>query len=78
MTEPHSTSDEPAGEADWIVDEHGQARRPHGKPQGEPKSYEESELDGGLLSQIDRDRREREKLVEYLTDGTQVRKRLGF
>ena len=78
-TAPHSTSDEPVGEADWIVDEHGQARRPHGKPQGEPESYAVPEsLDDDLLSRMDKDKREIKKVAKDLTDARQIRKRWRF
>jgi len=32
-TAPRSKGDAPSGVVDWIVDEHGQARPSHGKPQ---------------------------------------------
>jgi hypothetical protein len=75
----HSTSDEPSSEADWIVDEHGPPRRPHGKPQGEPESYPVPEsLDDDILSRMGEARREIKKVAKDLTDASQVRKRLRF
>lgn len=75
----HSTSDEPSSEADWIVDEHGPPRRPHGKPQGEPESYPVPEsLDDDILSRMGEARREIKKVAKDLTDARQVRKRLRF
>lgn len=79
MTEPRSTSDEPFGEADWIVDEHGQARRPNGKPQSEPESHPVPEfLDDDPLSKANKYIRETKKLAKDLTSGKQIRKRLRF
>jgi hypothetical protein len=78
-TAPHSTSDEPVGEADWIVDEHGQARRPNYKPQGESESYPVPEsLDDDPLSQADKYIRETKKLAEHLTDGRRILNRWRF
>jgi hypothetical protein len=63
-TAPHGTGDEPSGGADWIVGKDGEARRPHGKPQGEPESYDivPEFLEGDLKSRIDENRRRVRKL----------------
>ena len=77
-TVPPNTSDEPAGEADWVVDEHGQARRPHGKPPGEPEYYPMPEsLDDDIVPTMDKARRELKKTADYFS-ARQVRKRLRF
>ena len=78
-TAPRSKGDAPSGVVDWILDEHGQARPSHGKPQGEPESYAVPEsLDDDLLSQMDKDKREIKKVAKDLTDARQIRKRWRF
>ena len=72
MTEPHGRSDEPPGGADWIVDEHGQARRPNGKSQGELESYSVPEfLDDNPVSQANEYIHKTKKLAKDLTNGSQ-------
>lgn len=75
-TAQRSTSDEPSSEPDWIVDEHGRARRPHDKPQGEPQSYPVPEaLDYDPVSWAKEYVRETKKQAKDFLDPRRIRNR---